>query len=59
MFVQYAHHGFNIGQMIVNSVVHGLVYGVIFKVFHALSLPVAVGVGLVGLLLLYLFFRKK
>ena len=59
MLITYAHHGFDIGHLIVNSLVHGLIYGVIFKAFHGLSLPV-VGFITVGVLtVLYLYFKKK
>jgi hypothetical protein len=39
--------------------VHGLVYGVIFKAFHALSLPVVILVSLIGLVGLFWFFKRR
>jgi hypothetical protein len=59
MLITYTHYGFDIGHMIVNSLVHGLIYGVIFKAFHGLSLPVAGFITVGVLIVLYLFFRRK
>jgi hypothetical protein len=57
--IQHAGHGFDIGRMITSSLVHGLIYGVIFKAFHALSLPVVVLIAVIGVVLLFLIFKRR
>ena len=59
IFIIHSHHGFDMGHMIVNSLVHGLIYGVIFKAFHGLSLTVSGFITAIVLIVLYFYFRKK
>jgi hypothetical protein len=60
LFIAHAHGGgINIENMIASSLVHGLIYGVIFKIFHNVSLQVAGGIALVGVGALWYFFKKR
>jgi hypothetical protein len=58
-FVHAHHQGFNIGNMVVSSLIHGLIYGVIFKALHGLSFPVValIAVSIIGLL--WFIFGKR
>ncbi|CAZ88708.1 hypothetical protein [Thiomonas arsenitoxydans] len=42
-------HHFDIANMIVSSLIHGLIYAAIFKLFHYLSVGTAVLAAAVGL----------
>jgi hypothetical protein len=59
IFIHAHHQGLNIGHMVTSSVIHGLIYGVIFKALHGLSFPVValIAVSIIGLL--WFFFRRK
>lgn len=50
-------HHLDIAQMIVSSAIHGLVYAVIFKAFHHLSLASAAIVAAAGIGLIWLTTR--
>lgn len=49
------HH--DIVHMIVNSVIHGLVYSVLFKLFHHLSLAGAILAAVVGVAAVWLLTK--
>ena len=49
----------NFGHMIASSVVHGLVYGVIFKVFRELPLTVDLVIAAAGVFLVWRFSRNR
>lgn len=55
----YGHHAATgwTGHMIVSSLVHGLVYGLVFKVMRSLSLPEAIV--LVGLVLVTIYWVAR
>ena len=59
MFIYSSHHSFDIGHMIASSLVHGLIYGVIFKAFHSLSLPAVVIISVIGIAAIYWFFKRR
>jgi len=45
--------------MIVSSLIHGLVYGVIFKLFHALPLPLTILIGILGVAGIWYYFKNR
>jgi hypothetical protein len=47
-------HHFDIAHMIVSSLIHGLVYAAIFKLFHHLSLAGAIIAAAVGVAAVWL-----
>ncbi len=50
-------HHLNIAHMIVSSLIHGLVYAAIFKVFRNMSLGEAIAVTAAGIGLIWLTAR--
>lgn len=52
-------HGMNIDHMIVSSLVHGLTYGAIFKIFHNVSPLIAGGIAIVGIGALWFIFGRR
>jgi hypothetical protein len=50
---------FGIGHMIVSSLVHGLIYGVIFKLFRGLPLSVDIGIAVLGIAAVWFFNRGR
>lgn len=59
VFLALHSHGLNIGHMVVSSLVHGLIYGAIFKAFYGLSLPVIIGITVIVIGVLWFIFRSK
>gem|GEM_PF-1373166 len=49
----------HIENMIVSSLIHGLVYGVIFKLFHALPLPLTILIGILGVAGIWYYFKNR
>ena len=49
----------HIGHMIASSLVHGLIYGAIFKLFRGLPLPVDIIIAVVSIALVWLFTRNR
>jgi len=49
----------HIENMIVSSLIHGLVYGVIFKLFHALPLPLTILVAILGVGGIWYYFKSR
>ena len=49
----------NFGHMVASSVVHGLVYGAIFKVFRELPLAVDLVITAIGIFLVWRFSRNR
>jgi hypothetical protein len=47
-------HHFHIAHMIISSLIHGLVYATIFKLFHRLSLAGAIIAAAVGVAAVWL-----
>jgi hypothetical protein len=59
MFIYYSHHSVDIGHMIASRLVHGLIYGVISKTFHSLSLPVVMMISITAIAAIYWFFKRR
>ena len=53
------HHGFDIGHMVVSSVVHGVVYASIYKLMHGLSTTVVVCLSVSIVIFAWLIFRRR
>lgn len=52
--------GMNISHMIVSSLIHGLTYAAIFKIFHNVSPLMAGVVAAIGIgVLWFIFWRRK
>lgn len=47
------------GTQVVSSLIHGVIYGVIFKVFHQLGLVPSLIVGAVALGGAYIYYKKR
>lgn len=52
-------HHINVGHMVASSVVHGLVYGTIFKVFRELPLPADIAIAIGGIFLVWLLSSRR
>lgn len=50
-------HHFNIAHMIISSLIHGLIYATIFKVFRHMSLGDAIAVATAGIGAIWLASR--
>jgi len=61
LLVSNAHHahGLNIENMIVSSIIHGLTYEAIYKVFHNIPPAMASVIAVAVIGMLWLFFRRK
>ncbi len=59
MLIYYSHHSLDIGHMIVSSIVHGLIYGIIFKAFHNLSFPMVMIISVIVIAAIYWFFKRR
>ncbi|MDO8414797.1 MAG: hypothetical protein Q7S87_01150 [Agitococcus sp.] len=47
------------GTTVVNALIHGVIYGIIFKLFHAMGLGGSLVVGALILGGAYLFYKKS
>jgi uncharacterized membrane protein YagU involved in acid resistance len=47
------------GEHVLNAIIHAVIYGVLFKVFHAIGLVPSIILGGVILVGAYLWYRKR
>lgn len=58
----YLHHyalAHDVGHMILSAVIHGLIYGLIFKVFHHLGMAVAALITVLGIGAIWFWARNR
>ena len=59
LLFNHSHHSLNIPYMVTNSLIHGLVYSMIYKGFHNASIITVFSISIVVILALWFFTKRK
>ena len=53
------HHSQSFLDTVVNSFIHAIIYGIVFKIFKEFSLTACIIISILGLFILYLFKKRN